>query len=203
MRSARTSTQRASTVPPEPASGSHGANAAGARVLPVYLSFTTPHLPRQEHVVALVEALLRESDLEPRALGRSDWSFEAPLIPVRELMSACAGTVVVAMARTRVLEGVDQVGGPHETAFRDRYLSTAWTQIETAMAFQAGHPILVLREETVSPDGVLDPANSGLFVRLFSLDAHDAAIRADLEPVIPAFRRRVEAFALSSRPPPA
>ncbi len=46
--------------------------------------------------------------------------------------------------------------------YRDRYLATEWVQIEGALAYQLGHPILVLREDLVHPAGLLDPAAGGL-----------------------------------------
>jgi hypothetical protein len=50
------------------------------------------------------------------------------------------------------------------------------------------------REDVVSPEGVLDPANSGPFVRTFSLGEESVSVSEQLEQVMPAFRRRVEHF---------
>ena len=167
--------------------------------LPIYLSITMPHLLRQEEFIANLEKALKQNRMEPKTLGRSEWSFEAPLIPIRKLIDECNGTIVIAMARTIVKEGIEYINGPHQQKFFDRYYSTVWIQIEAAMAFQVNHPILVLKEDVVNPEGVLDPANSGLFVRTFSLSGENTQIPGDILNVLPAFRKRVEEYTLLKR----
>ena len=163
--------------------------------LSVYLSITMPHLPRQEKFIANLEKALMKNNLIPKSLGRSEWSFESPLIPVRKLIDECAGTIVIAMTRISIKEGIEYVGGSHEQRFFNRYFSTVWNQIEAAMAFQVNHPILVLKEDIVNPEGILDPANSGLFVRTFSLKDESGKIPDGIVNALPAFRKRVEEYA--------
>ena len=163
--------------------------------LPVFLSVTMPHLPEQEAFLAAIASAMAQHGMTPLPLDRNEWSFEAPLIPIRQLMIACYGTVVIAMARGVVTEGVDYVNGEREQRYFQRYIATPWTQIETAMAFQLGHPILVLKEDIIHPEGVLDPANSGLFVRTFSPSKTHTKDIESIVKILPAFRNRVEAFA--------
>jgi hypothetical protein len=164
------------------------------KLLPVYLSITMPHLSKQEEFIAGLEKALMKNRMTPKTLGRSEWSFEAPLIPIRKLIDECNGTIVIAMARTLIKEGTEYIGGGHEQKFFDRYFSTVWIQIETAMAFQVNHPILVLKEDVVNPEGILDPANSGLFVRTFSLSGESSKIPENILDILPAFRKRVEEY---------
>ncbi len=163
--------------------------------LPVYLSITMPHLPKQEALVANLEKALLEKGMTPRSLGRSEWSFEAPLIPIRKLIDECDGTIVLAMARTVIKEGIQYVGGGQEQKFFNQFYATVWTQIEAAMAFQVNHPILVLKEDIVNPEGILDPANSGLFVRTFSLTDGNTGVPKNILDVLPAFKKRVVEYA--------
>jgi hypothetical protein len=166
-------------------------------MLPVFLSVTTPHTPGQEQLVRLLETALADVGLQSHTLGRNEWSFEAPLIPIRQMMLRCQGTVALALVRTLVTEGVDN---PHGTArpFQRRYLATPWTHIETAMAFQLGQPILVLRQEEVEPEGILDPAGSGLFIRSFRFDEAHPSLPAEVLVTLPAFAARVAGFAAGS-----
>lgn len=154
-----------------------------------------PHLPRQEKFIAGVEKALIANGMQPKTLGRSEWSFEAPLIPIRTLMNECDGTIVIAMARTLIKEGINYIDGGNEQKFSSRYSSTVWTQIESAMAFQVNHPILILKEDVVNPEGILDPANSGLFVRTFSLSPEDNQIPENILTVLPSFAKRVREYA--------
>lgn len=163
-------------------------------MLPVFLSVTTPHTPGQERLILLMEAALAGVGLQSRTLGRNEWSFEVPLIPIRQMMLQCRGTVALALVRSLAAQGVDF---PYEgrKPFQNRYQATAWTQIETAMAFQLGQPILVLRQEEVEPEGVLDPAGSGLFIRSFHFDEANPALPAEVLAALPDFATRVAAFA--------
>ena len=159
----------------------------------IYLSLTTPHLPIQAEFLNRLEEAIRSNGMTPRSLGRSDWSFEAPLIPIRNHMNECSGAIVVAMTRTEVTSGVIYPGGDQEHALADRFLSTVWVQIEAAMAFQLELPILILREDRVSAEGILDPSNTGLEVRTFSL-SDDGSITQNINEDLAKFHRRVKAF---------
>lgn len=159
----------------------------------IYLSLTTPHMPAQAEFLHRLEEAIRSNGITPRSLGRSDWSFEAPLIPIRYHMSECSGAIVVAMTRTEVTSGIIYPGGDHERSLSDYFLSTVWVQIEAAMAFQLELPILILREDKVSAEGILDPKNTGLEVRTFSL-GDDSLIDPDFIENLADFGSRVKAF---------
>ncbi len=159
----------------------------------IYLSLTTPHMPIQAEFLHRLEEAICANGITPRSLGRSDWSLEAPLIPIRQLMSECSGAIVVAMARTEVISGVIYPGGDQERSLSDYFLSTVWVQIETAMAFQLDLPILILREDKVAAEGILDPKNTGLEVRTFSL-GDDSLIDLDIDEDLADFDSRVKAF---------
>ncbi len=53
-------------------------------------------------------------------------------------------------------------------------MSTAWPQIETAMAYQIGLPIVVWREKSVRAEGLFEPGVAGLYMPEF-----DAALPAE------------------------
>ena len=160
----------------------------------VFLSLATPHLPAQVTFLDQLEDVIKANGMRPRSLGRSEWSYEAPLAPIRSLMNECSGTIVVAMTRSVMASGVDYPGGVEERTVRDRHLSTPWLQIEAAMAFQLHQPILVLRESQVEPEGVLHMANTGISVRSYSLSASGCVPEEIVRDVV-EFRVAVEKFA--------
>jgi hypothetical protein len=144
----------------------------------VFLSLTSPGRPAQEGFVASLMSAISSHDMTPVRMTGGRRSFWVPLEPVRQIMKTCHGTIVIAMARNHVVEGVDYADGEGGQRYRDRYLTTEWVQIESALAYQLEHPILVLREDLVHPAGLLDPAASGFTVCTFSLQrsaTHDAA----------------------------
>jgi hypothetical protein len=150
----------------------------------VFLSLTSPARPAQKAFVASLVSMIARHDMTPVRTTGSQPSTLAPLEVIRQVMETCSATIVIAMARNHVIEGLDYVNGENGRRYQDRYLTTEWVQIEGALAYQLGHPILVLREDLVHPAGLLDPTAGGLTVSTFSLrrSATDdvAKIAADL-----------------------
>ena len=165
----------------------------------VFLSLTSPRRPAQEAFVAGLMSAIASNGMTPVRLTGGRRSSPAPLEPIRHIMQTCRGTIVIAMARNHVVEGVDYANGKDGQRYRDRYLATEWVQIETALAYQLGHPILVLREDLVHPAGLLDPAASGLAVCTFSLQGSPTEEVARIAKGLPAFRAHLGERGVQSR----
>jgi hypothetical protein len=52
--------------------------------------------------------------------------------------------------------GVEKRGGSKETALKDIKLPTPWNQIEAAMAYSGGLPLLVIVESGLRSEGLLE-----------------------------------------------
>jgi len=67
----------------------------------------------------------------------------------------------IAFRRTYVGQGLgndrDGTDGRRAHPLKDQWLTSPWVQIESAMAYQIGLPILLLRETGVVAEGVLEP----------------------------------------------
>jgi hypothetical protein len=70
-------------------------------------------------------------------------------------MDSCIGTVVIALERTYYPSGFDKPGGPNQSAISEVRLPTIWNQIEAAMAFSRGHPLMVIMEKGLKSEGLL------------------------------------------------
>lgn len=103
-----------------------------------------------------VEDRLRSEGLVPHTVGRNTFSSDAPLKTVTELMDKCSGTVVIALERTFFPDGFQKRGGPQESRIRDVRLPTPWNQVEAAMAYARGHPLLVIVEHGLKSEGLLE-----------------------------------------------
>ena len=110
----------------------------------------------QEAFVQAVERRLRAEGLVPHTVGRNTFSTDAPLKTVTELLDRCAGTVVIALERSYFPTGLDKRGGPKESALAEVRLPTPWNQIEAAMAFSRGHPLMVIVEHGLKSEGLLE-----------------------------------------------
>jgi len=151
---------------PEPPHRGRGASSKEAeiqpqRARPVFLSYANPHTAGQQAFVDRVRSSLRSRGLTPRTLGVPRYYPDAPLEAVRRLMVASEGLMGVAFRRTYVGQGLgnhrDGTDGRRAHPLKDQWLTSPWVQIESAMAYQIGLPVLLLRETGVLGEGVLEP----------------------------------------------
>jgi hypothetical protein len=106
-----------------------------------------------------VEERLRSESLIPRTVGRNTFSSDAPLKTITELMESCSGIVVIALERYFFPSGLEKRGGPKESQLAEIKLPTAWNQIEAAMAYSRGLPLLVIVEHGIKSEGLLERGN--------------------------------------------
>jgi hypothetical protein len=116
----------------------------------------TPFNETQETFISAIEQYLRANDLEPQTVGRTVFPSIQPLKAVNELMQECHGTIVVALERSYLSDATERRESPKEVALKDVKLATPWTQIEAAMAYANGHPLMVLVENGVKGEGLLE-----------------------------------------------
>lgn len=142
--------------------------------IPVFLSYPKPHQKNQASFVDGLSTYLKERGLEPRTLGVNQYDMDAPLTAIRRLMLESNGLITVAFRRLWVEAGAwrkdASLDGVEEKPVRGVWLSSPYSQIEPAMAYQLGLPILLLREVGVVEDGVLERGAVGTYMPEFSVD---------------------------------
>ena len=122
----------------------------------IFLSLGRTFTEAQETYVCRLEEHLRTNGLVPQTVGRSYFTSQAPLKAVDILMNECAGTVVVALERTFIPQAIDRRGSPKASTLVEVRLPSVWNQIEAAMAYVRGHPLLVILEDGLRPEGLLE-----------------------------------------------
>jgi len=103
-----------------------------------------------------VEDRLRSEGLIPHTVGRNTFSADAPLKTITELLARCSGIVVIALERSYFASGTEKRGGFKEIAIADVKLPTPWNQIEAAMAYASGLPLMVVVEAGLKSEGLLE-----------------------------------------------
>jgi len=140
----------------------------------VFLSYPQPYLQRQEEFINKIREYLKSRGLETRTLGVTDYDPDAPLVAIRRLMLESNGLLTIAFRRSYIKEGAGMpqtdINTKHEYDLSDKWLTSPYCQIEPAMAFQIGLPILVFRENGVMDDGVLQKGVVGTYMPEFNLD---------------------------------
>lgn len=125
----------------------------------VFVSVGTGLSAEQEAFVSAVEARLKAVGCSPCTIGRNTFSTDTPLRAVVDLMEHSSGAVVIALERYWFEKGAERRGAAKEKPLHDVSLPTPWNQIEAAMAYSRGLPLLVLVDERLRCDGLLEKGN--------------------------------------------
>lgn len=124
----------------------------------VFISVGTTKNPQQEQFIQAIEQLLRDNGLNPRCVGRTDFPSVQPLKFIEQLMHQSSGTVVIALERIHIETGIERRNSEIAKPLSHVNLATPWNQIEAAMAYVIGHPILVIMEQGLRSEGLLEPS---------------------------------------------
>jgi hypothetical protein len=119
----------------------------------VFVSVGRPGTPEQEQFVAAFETFLRQNQLNPRLVGRNEFSADQPLKFIQRVMGECTGTIVLALERIRVATGTELYGESRNQPIVDARIPTVWNQIEAAMAYTLRQPLLVIVEKGLRCEG--------------------------------------------------
>lgn len=139
----------------------------------VFLSYPRPHLKNQQVFIDTLAKYLCYRGLEPRTLGVTDYDMEAPLKAIRRLMLESNGLLSVAFRRSIINDGTYKPFSDMNETSKDLanvWLTSPYCQIEPAMAFQLGLPVLIFREKGVLADGILEKGVLGIYMPEFDLE---------------------------------
>jgi hypothetical protein len=121
----------------------------------VFVSAGTPGNESQRVFRDAVVRSIDQAGLVPRLMTERDWDYKNPLRGLRRAMSDCSGAIVVAYARYHFPNGEEfRVDGVR--SLTDVMFPTAWNQIEAAMAYERGLPLLVVAQSGLRADAVFE-----------------------------------------------
>lgn len=123
---------------------------------PVFLSVGGSRTKQQDAFVASVKKLCLSRGLDASTVDEYTATNKQPLKDVAHRMSRCYGAIVLAFERARVESGVWRRGCPGEEPMKDVRFPTVWNQIEAAMAYVRGLPLLVVAEAGLQSEGLLE-----------------------------------------------
>jgi len=142
-------------------------------MIEVFISHPTPCNKEQMGLLKLIDDKLEKHGLNPVNLGKKNWNYKKPLEPIKKLMSECKGAIIVGIERHHSFIGYEKEIATKKSdkiELIHKYTSTPWVQIEAGMAYQAGIPLLILKEKKIHPEGILDPNNSDSYVFEFEIE---------------------------------
>ena len=150
----------------------------------VFLSYPKPYLEKQKQFIEKVVSYLENRGLQPRTLGVTDYDMDAPLTAIRRLLLESNGLIAIAFRRSLILKGTgkpDSDIGENAYDLTNQWLTSPYCQIEPAMAFQLGLPVLIIREKGVVEEGILEKGVLGVYMPEFDLDSDIDAYFASKE----------------------
>lgn len=135
--------------------------------IPVFVSCPTILNEEQDSKRQIIIDILEDLNIEPRALGRTDYPKDSPLKEVAIIAKRCSGGVIFGFEQLRVHSGVIKYGTPEEHIVDSlMLLPSPWNQIEAGILFGLKLPLLIFKEKQVS-GGVFDIGTTDVFVHSF------------------------------------
>jgi hypothetical protein len=147
----------------------------GAVLVPVFLSVGRAHRVDQARFVELVRTVMRDLGVDLMSVV-SAYSKDRPFAQVCELMARCRGALVIGLERAHVYA----ISERDRRVNRDRFIPTAWNQIEGSIAAALSLPILILRDDRLHREGIFEAENHGHRIRDFDLSRECRGLSREL-----------------------
>jgi hypothetical protein len=135
----------------------------------IFLSVGSALTLEQAQFVDAVCSFLRDHDLNPRTVGRTDFTDRQPLKRISEVLRECSGTIVIALRRIYIDSGNELRDASSTSGLTNVSLPTVWNQIEAAMAYSMDQPLLAIVEAGLRNEGVLEDGYDW-YVKWLNLD---------------------------------
>lgn len=122
----------------------------------VFFSVGSPSHEGQKQFSDRVREFLAREGLTPLTPGQNYALNMQPLKAVEHCMKSCSGVVVLAFERIHITRGSERRGGDQPKKVDGQNLPTVWNQVEGAMGYTRGLPLLVLAENGLRVDALLE-----------------------------------------------
>lgn len=166
--------------------------------IPVFVSGPTALSPEQAAARQVLMDFLDELNLEPRALGRTDYPSELPLREVLVIARHCAGGMILGFEQFQATGGTfkrgtgDEAGERPLAAGQTAAFPTPWNHLEAGILFGLGLPLLIFREPQIS-GGVFDNGVTDVFIHKMPGPALSPKERSNLKEVLLKWYAKVSA----------
>ena len=181
--------------------------------IPVFVSGPTALSPEQVSARQVLMDFLEELNLEPRALGRTDYPSELPLREVLVIARHCAGGMILGFEQFQASAGIfkrgtgDEGGERSLAAGQTAAFPTPWNHLEAGILFGLGLerpgdqlplqlglglPLLIFREPQIS-GGVFDNGVTDVFIHKMPSHALSPKERSNLKEVLLKWYAKVSA----------
>lgn len=134
------------------------------------------------------ERYLLRSGYRPRRLGADQYTMDAPLKGVMNLMKKCRGAIILGYPQYEVTATLSKAEKPEQNVCA--VFPTPWNQIEATLGFKQRIPVLVVAHEGVS-GGIFDYGVTGEYVHTTNLSRKDWHKAKSLQGVFHEWEKRI------------
>jgi hypothetical protein len=132
--------------------------------IPVFVSSPTILNKSQNDIKNVIIKELKNLNLEPRSIGKSDYPTDYPLREVLVLAKHCSGGVILGFEQFASQKGISNRGAESEKSISEEVIfPTPWNQLEAGILFGLDLPLLIFRESSLR-GGVFDVGVTDLFI---------------------------------------
>jgi len=134
--------------------------------IPVFVSCPTKLNNRQNKSRERILRELARLQLDPRALGRSDYPSEFPLREVCVIAKHCSGGIILGFQQFVATGGIWKKGTKEQTAVKrgkPEVFPSPWNHLEAGILFGLQLPLLIFREDPIR-GGVFDEGVTDVFI---------------------------------------
>ena len=134
--------------------------------IPVFVSGPTKLNKIQERSRVRIMRELARLQLEPRALGRSDYPSDCPLREVFVIAKHCSGGIILGFRQFTATSGIWKKGTKEQRRLRPgkpEHFPTPWNHLEAGILFGLQLPLVIFREEPLR-GGVFDEGVTDVFI---------------------------------------
>jgi len=154
----------------------------------IFISRPTTIARRYEQHYEPFKRYLSHKGYRLRRLGEDDYTMDAPLKAVINLMKQCKGAVILGYPQFEVSSAISK-GGSLDSSI-GMILPTPWNQIEATLAFRQRIPVLVAAHRNVS-GGIFDHGVTGEYVFTSDLGKKNWFRSSDFQGVFNEWQKRI------------
>lgn len=122
----------------------------------VFVSIGSACSHQYSEAAEMIFRALETAGFAPRQMERNEWSAEQPLRAIKRVIDECEGIAVIAFSRFRFDSGTERKKDGGNQPLFNVHLPTVWNQIEAALGYARGLPLLVIAERGLLEEGLLE-----------------------------------------------
>lgn len=155
----------------------------------IFLSRPTTIAKRFQTGCFTFQAYLSRKGFRVHRLGAEQYTMDAPLKGVMDLMKTCRAAIILGYPQYEVSAALSKAARPEQVV--SAVFPTPWNQIEATLAFKQNMPVLVIAHDGVS-GGVFDKGVTGEYVHTTNLSIKDWYKKKDFQGLFQEWQKRIK-----------